>query len=307
MTQKETERKYFFSEIHQTTNVKFYDYNPYNYSKILLVEAPIDRIVELNYSLNYTEYLKEEIKEEENKDIDYRTLGEICNFLPKSKRSAKYGNDKGKFPFFRSSNKIDSYVDEADYNTESLIIGDGGEPNVNYSLNFSASDHCYVLQNKDSSSFKLKYVYYYLYHNLNIMKTLYTGIAIKNISKSKIKDITIPIPPIETQEKVIEHLEYNNSLIKKLEEEAQVIKNESNQFIKKILLSNEQTQLSSSQESQLSNQENKLLLNQESQLSNQESLIKKTIKELKEICKAKKLSNYNKLKKSELIYLINNQ
>ncbi len=61
-----------------------------------------------------------------------KTLGEVCKFLPKSKRNAKYGKDEGLYPFIKSSMIVKKYVDEPDYEEESLIIGDGGEPNINY-------------------------------------------------------------------------------------------------------------------------------------------------------------------------------
>ena len=196
-----------FIDTHETKQVQFYDYNPYEDIKKLLVDVPIEKIINNSYSLNYTEYINNE-KEIYNENIIIKTLGEICKFMPKSKRNAKYGNKEGLYPFFKSSIKIDSYVNEPDYTEESLIIGDGGEPNINYGINFSASDHCYVLQNINTLLLNLKYVYYYLYHNLTIMNQLYTGVAIKNISKSNIEKIKVPIPTIEKQEAIIKYLDF---------------------------------------------------------------------------------------------------
>ena len=207
-TQKETGRDYIFSKAHQTTNVKFYDYNPYEDVKHLLVDVPIEDIVNNKYSLNYAEYIKDENEEEYEEGIIVKTLGEVCNFLPKSKRNAKYGKAEGLYPFFKSSMIVNKYVDEADYNEESIIIGDGGEPNVNYGIQFSTSDHCYVLTNKNKLVSNMKYIYYYLSNNLIIMKQLYTGVGIKNISKSNIKNIKIPIPSMERQEEIVKYLDF---------------------------------------------------------------------------------------------------
>jgi type I restriction enzyme M protein len=208
-TQKETGRDYKFSKTHQTTKVKFYDYNPYEDVKHLLVEVPIEKIVSNSYSLNYAEYMKDETEEEPYEDgVVVKTLGEVCKFLSKSKRNAKYGEKQGKYPFFKSSIKVDSYVNEHDYEEESLIIGDGGEPNINYGVKFSTSDHCYILQNKIKLSLNLKYAYYYLYHNLDMMKQLYTGVAIKNISKTNIEGIKIPIPSLERQHEIVKYLDF---------------------------------------------------------------------------------------------------
>lgn len=208
-TQKETGRDYKFSKTHKTTKVKFYDYNPYEDVKNLLVEVPIEKIVSNLYSLNYAEYMKDETEEEQYEDgVVLKTLGEVCKFLPKSKRNAKYGNKEGLYPFFKSSTKVDSYVDDPDYEEESLIIGDGGEPNVNYGIKFSTSNHCYILQNKNKLLLNLKYCYYYLYHNLDMMKQLYTGVAIKNISKTNIEGIKIPIPSLEHQQEIVKYLDF---------------------------------------------------------------------------------------------------
>ena len=208
-TQKETGRDYKFSKTHQTTKVKFYDYNPYEDVKNLLVEVPIENLASNSYSLNYAEYMKDDAEEDQYEEGGVvKTLGEVCKFLPKSKRNAKYGGDEGIYPFFKSSMIVKKYVNEADYEEESLIIGDGGEPNVNYGLKFSTSDHCYILQNKNKIILNLKYCYYYLFHNLDIMDKLYTGVAIKNISKTNIENIKIPIPPLEKQEEIVKYLDF---------------------------------------------------------------------------------------------------
>jgi type I restriction enzyme S subunit len=208
-TQKEIGREYIFSKTHQTTTVKFYNYDFNGDVKNLLVEVPIEKFASNSYSLNYAEYMKDETKEEQYEDgVVIRTLGEVCKFLSKSKRNAKYGNKEGLYPFFKSSIKVDSYVDEPDYEEESLIIGDGGEPNINYGVKFSTSDHCYILQNKIKLLLNLKYTYYYLYHNLDMMKQLYTGVAIKNISKTNIEGIKIPIPSLERQKEIVKYLDF---------------------------------------------------------------------------------------------------
>jgi len=237
---KKENREYEFSKTHQTSKIAFYGFNPYEGqgegAKHLLLEVPIDKLVNNYYSLNYKEYMKDESLEDKYEEgVLVTTLGEICKFLPKSKRPASYGNSEGKYPFFKSSIKINSYVDEPDYKEESLIIGDGGEANINYGINFSTSDHCYILQNKNKSLFNLRYVYYYLFHNLDIMKLLYTGVAIKNISKTNIAGIKIPIPSLEKQQEIVDFLDANNNRIKQLENEIKHTKKIAHQFIKGIV------------------------------------------------------------------------
>jgi type I restriction enzyme S subunit len=148
-----------------------------------------------------------------------RTLEDICNILPRSKRNTKYGSGKGEYPFFKGSAIIDTYVNIPDYEGESLIICDSGKANINYAYEFSASDNCYILQNKNKSLLNLKFVYYYLYNNLDIMNDLYTGDIIKHISSASIKGIKIPFPSLEKQNEIVENCERNDMNIKQLEEE----------------------------------------------------------------------------------------
>jgi len=207
--QKETGREYKFSKTHQTTQVKFYDFNPYEDIKNLLVEVPIEKLAENAYSLNYAEYMKDDAEETQYEEgVVVKTLGEVCEFLPKSKRQASFGEKEGLYPFFKSSLIVKNYVDVPDYEEESLIIGDGGEPNINYRVKFSTSDHCYILQNKSKTILNLKYCYYYLFHNLDMMDKLYTGVAIKNISKTNIQNIKVPIPTIDRQNDIVKYLDF---------------------------------------------------------------------------------------------------
>ena len=161
-----------------------------------------------------------------------KTLEEICNILPRSKRNTKYGNDVGKYPFFTCSKVINRFVDIPDYDGESLIIGDRGEPNISFANEFSASDICYILQNKNKSILNLKYVYYYLHNNLDIMDNLYTGETIKHISKANVKSIAIPIPSLEQQNAFVEYCEMNDEHIKQLEKEIECKKAHIRQYIR---------------------------------------------------------------------------
>jgi Type I restriction-modification system methyltransferase subunit len=236
---KETSRKNTFTKTHQTSKVKFYDYNTETNEKHLLVEADISKIAQNQYALNYSDYVIDEQDEVKYDDgIEMKTLGEVCTFLPKSKRPASYGSEQGSYPFFKSSMKISSYVNQPDYKEESLIIGDGGEPNINYGTNFSASDHCYILQNKASDVVNLKYVYYHLFHNLNDMGRLYTGMAIKNISKTKISNMKIPVPSLERQREIVAYCDNNVVMIKQLEDEIEMKKSQATMFMKNIMSNN---------------------------------------------------------------------
>ena len=152
-----------------------------------------------------------------------KTLEDVCNILPRSRRNTKYGSKQGAYPFFKGTMTVDSFVDSPDYEGLSIIIGDTGSPNINYAYEFSASDNCYILQNKNKSILNLKYAYYYLHNRLDIMRNLYKGTddseVIKHISKASIKGIKIFIPSIEKQNEIVEYCDDCKNNITLLENE----------------------------------------------------------------------------------------
>jgi type I restriction-modification system DNA methylase subunit len=165
-------------------------------------------------------------------------LGDIFEFNPKSKRSAKYGKPEGKYPFFTSSLNLKSYVDEADFTDESLIIGDGGQPNINYGINFSASDHCYVLSNPKNDVY-VKYCYYYIYYNLDIIEKAFKGLGMQNISKEFIQELEIPILSIKFQKDIITKCDLNNEKIDFMEKEITNLKHHMKFILNNISKQNE--------------------------------------------------------------------
>ena len=167
-----------------------------------LFTVPRDDLEKTGFNLDSDRYEKQE---EESYDVPVVCLGDVCNFEPKSKRSAKYGNKTGTYPFYKSSLIVNSFVDEPDFTEESLIIGDGGSANINFSSAFSTSDHCYVFRSIDER-ISNKYIYYYIRYNLLKLEKYYTGSGLKNISKQNIKKLELPLPSLEVQNRIVEEL-----------------------------------------------------------------------------------------------------
>jgi len=166
-------------------------------------EVEYDEIRKKNYILNPSIYLEE--KNVDISGIEYKTLGEICKFLPKSKRKAAYGTETGIYRFYASGTSI-KFCDTADYKEEAIIIGTGGKANINYGQNFSCSSHTSVLQSS-CETIVSKYVYYFLLVNIDILENKFTGSTIKNISIEAMKSIKIPIPHLSIQKQIVEKLD----------------------------------------------------------------------------------------------------
>lgn len=156
---------------------------------------------------------------------DLARLGDNIKFLPKSKRSAGTGIEKGKYPFFTSSQIQDKFLNVADYNEESIIIGDGGDSSIHLSKNFSASDHNFILAS-NNDKLENRFIYYFYKFNFDLIIEGLTGSGLKNISKEYLKDLRIPLPPKDIQEKIIDEIEILENKERKINKKVVKLKKE---------------------------------------------------------------------------------
>ena len=152
------------------------------------------------------------------KDCEKKTLGDVCEFLSKSKRKASYGKKKGTYPFYTSSQMCSKYCNEYDYIDECLIIGTGGTANIKYDKEFSCSadNHIIKINVKQLST---KYIYYYILNNVELLQKGFKGSTIQHISKDYIKNIKIPFPSLEVQQQCIEIYEKKEKEIQNVDEQ----------------------------------------------------------------------------------------
>ena len=212
-TQKETGREYKFSKTHQTTKVHFYDYNPDNDIKHELIEGgiSIDELSKNNYSLNYAEYLKDNVEDEVYEEgIVVKTLGEVCEFLGGKKRKADESIENGKYKFITCSVQGFSYLDEYDFEEEALIINSingSGKCMIYHAKQYSTTTNNFHFKIKGSYAIT-KYIYYYFYHNINLLENGFLGSNQKKISKEYLGNIKIPIPSLEKQKEIVSYLDF---------------------------------------------------------------------------------------------------
>ena len=133
-------------------------------------------------------------------------LEEAIIILPKSKIKAGDGKKEGKYPLYRSSNKLDTYYDEYLLDEEVIIVGTGGNPTIHYNKGKCAyTTQCLVLKSK--GEFENKYIYYYLLSRLNKIKRMFRGLAIKQLDKKAFFKLDILLVDKAKQKIIIENLD----------------------------------------------------------------------------------------------------
>ena len=176
-----------FIEVMNEIKLKYNKGDIKDVEEIFIKSVSIDEILNNEtISLNSKDYNKISIICGE--DFELVKIKDICEFMPKSKRQASYGKDDGEYNFYTSSDKIKK-CDEADYNDEYLIIGNGGVANIKIDKEFSCSDHNYIINSKNNY-----YLYYLLFSNIYLLANGFNGSTLKNLSKNYLEELEIPIP-----------------------------------------------------------------------------------------------------------------
>uniref|UniRef100_A0A6C0KT13 site-specific DNA-methyltransferase (adenine-specific) n=1 Tax=viral metagenome TaxID=1070528 RepID=A0A6C0KT13_9ZZZZ len=236
---KETGRDYKFTKTHQTTKVKFYDFNPYEDIKNLLVEVPIEKIASNSYVLNYAEYMKEEEynEEEYSDDIEVKTLEEVCTFniggTPSRSNEDYYKNGTNLWISVRELNggiindTTEKITDEAVKNS-SVKLFDVGTILFSFKLSIGktgivgtpmySNEAIAGINTKNKNILLNKYLYYYL--RINDFKQKGAGILGQgSLNKQSLAKLKIIIPSIEKQKEIINKMEQIDNDNKNLEEQ----------------------------------------------------------------------------------------
>lgn len=178
------------------TDIKFYELSDGVKNHLRTITR--DELIAHKYSLNESDYC-EKPKTPISSHFEIKKIEDIVQFKPVSKHPASYGKPEGRYPFIKSSQEINSFVDECDHTELCIIIGNGGNSSVHLQSNFSSSSRTFVM----TTSINIKYLYYYLKNNKSKLDEMFEGLAIKHLSKAKFIEILIPVPSAEHQTEIV--------------------------------------------------------------------------------------------------------
>lgn len=110
------------------------------------------------------------------------------------------------------------------YPKDSLIVAMYGATagrTAKLGIEASTNQACAILHNFDLNKININFIWFYLMTQLENFKLLTSGSAQPNLNADKIKNYQIPIPPIEIQNKIANHIEILKNEIKILNEQSE--------------------------------------------------------------------------------------
>ena len=163
-------------------------------------------------------------------------LGELITEGPKSKIKVSDAkeNTNGKYPFYTSGLNIYRH-DEALVKGKNIYLSTGGNAIVQFYDGVCAySTDTYAIKSMNEDRALTKLLFYLLRAKTDfINEFLFRGMGLKHLQKQGLKDIKIPLPPLEIQEKIVKECEKVekitaniNDLIRAYEDLVQVVLSE---------------------------------------------------------------------------------
>ncbi|MDE6425545.1 MAG: restriction endonuclease subunit S [Ruminococcus sp.] len=163
--------------------------------------------------------------------VEYKTLGDVAVKIFSGKNKEK--NQQGTYPVYGSTGVI-AYCEKYEYDKKQILIARVGA-NAGYvhiaEGRYDVSDNTIILDVKDNVLFK--YIYYLL-ADMDLNRYAKGG-GQPLITAGQIKELKIPIPPLEVQCEIVCILDKFTDYIDCLEKEHELRKKQYEYYRKKLL------------------------------------------------------------------------
>jgi type I restriction-modification system DNA methylase subunit len=194
-----------------------------------ILKAKYEELIDKKYSLFVNKFKVE--KKEDYGDVKWMKLGDVCELIKGVKKRSIDGKEDGLYPLYYCSILGNLFLNTYDYDGEGIIINKtngSGKAMVYYGHDKYNVGQTTIHFKSNIKNVMTKYIYYYLYHNIEILQKQYKGSNQKSIVEHDLFNIIIPVPSINFQQKIVEKLDILSSNIenskKMIEEQKEIMK-----------------------------------------------------------------------------------
>jgi len=174
-----------------------------------------------------------------NEKVEWKKLGEVCEIIRGVRVTKKDLIDNGQYPVVSGGIGYMGYVNQYNRDGDTITIAQYGTAGYVcwQKEKFWANDVCFSLYPNDKVL--KKFLYYFLLQKQEYLYSISNKSAVPySISKEKILRIDIPIPSIETQEKIVKTLDKFTNYVTELQAELQA-RTKQYEYYRDMLLSEE--------------------------------------------------------------------
>jgi restriction endonuclease S subunit len=151
--------------------------------------------------------------------VEFKKLGEVCEFQRGVRVVRSQLTERGKYPVFQNSMKPLGYFDNKNCSADTtFIISGGAAGEVGYSnVDFWAADDCFYFI--CSEHLQSKFLYYALLCKQNYLFSQVRRASVPRLSRTVVENLEIPLPPLPVQHEIVAILDKFTELEVELEVE----------------------------------------------------------------------------------------
>ena len=171
-------------------------------------------------------------------EVEWKPLDEVANIVNNARKPVKSSlRVSGNIPYY-GANNIQDYVEGYTHDGEFVLIAEDGSASLeNYSIQwavgkFWANNHVHVVNGKEKLN--NRFLYHYL-TNMNFIPFL-AGKDRAKLTKAKLQQIPIPIPPLSVQTEIVKILDALTALTSELTSEL-ILRRKQYEYYREKLLS----------------------------------------------------------------------
>ena len=147
--------------------------------------------------------------------VEFKELAKVCDIADNKRRHVKSSlRVPGETPYY-GANNIQDYVEGFTHDGDYVLIAEDGSASLeNYSIQYAegkfwANNYVHVIQGKDELNNRFLFHYF---RSMNFVPFLSGGTRVK-LTKAKMLEIKIPIPPLAEQERIVAILDKFDALV----------------------------------------------------------------------------------------------
>ncbi len=169
--------------------------------------------------------------------VEYKKLGEYIDIYTGTQFNKRDMLDIGSYPVLNGGISPSGFAEIYNEEANTITISQGGASAgyVNWmGCKFYAGAHCFVVK-PNSVLLNNRYLYFVLKNSEQKLMQSKHGAGIPGLNSSKVKNLQIPIPPMEVQEEIVRILDTFSALTAELEAELEARKKQYQYYRDKLL------------------------------------------------------------------------
>jgi type I restriction-modification system DNA methylase subunit len=176
-------------------------------SETVLVTATLDNLRAKKFSLYYKQYWvasPASLPSLENGEVKTVKLGDVVDAYCGTRPSPSEVVEGGNFPMM-GGGKTKGFHSTSNRPRQEVVLTRVGNTGVTWMEDpYYLTDNAFALVSKDPQKLLTKYLYYYMMVHVDRLRNQYSGTAQPVISKTRLYDMEMNLPPVSVQHRVVQ-------------------------------------------------------------------------------------------------------